>query len=75
MKYKFDEFKTDIDNPTIEVSSVTDHMNSTCSVGVTLTTPDVKMYGVTFDGFTYDTTWEDADINIFVANEMKKHEV
>tara|TARA_R110002126_G_scaffold61528_1_gene159036 strand:+ start:393 stop:623 length:231 start_codon:yes stop_codon:yes gene_type:complete len=40
-----------------------------------ITTPDVKMYGVTFDGFTYDVTWEDADIEIFVANEMKKHEV
>jgi len=50
-------------------------MNSTCSVGVTLTTSDVKMYGVTFDGFTYDITWEDTDIEIFVANEMQKHEV
>ena len=56
MKYRFEQFKTDIDNPTVAVSSVTDNMNSTCSVGVTLTTPDVKMYGVTFDGFTYDVT-------------------
>ena len=75
MKYRFEQFKTDIDNPTVAVSSVTDHMNNTCNVGITLTTPDVKMYGVTFDGFTYGVTWEDADINIFVANEMKKHEV
>jgi len=75
MKYRFEQFKTDIENPTVAVSSVTDNMNSTCSVGVILTTPDVKMYGVTFDGFTYDVTWEDSDIEIFVTNEMKEHEI
>ena len=73
--YKFEQFKTDIDNPTVVVSSVMDHMNNTCSVGVILTTPDVKMYGVEFDGFTYDVTWEDSDIDIFVANKMKEHEI
>ena len=29
MKYRFEQFKTDIDNPTVAVSSVTDNMNST----------------------------------------------
>ncbi len=75
MRYKFEQFNTEIDNPTVAISSVIDNMNKTCSVGVTLTTPNVKMYGLTFDGFTYDVTWEDTDIEIFVANEMKKHEV
>tara|TARA_R110000822_G_scaffold26529_2_gene79799 strand:- start:2744 stop:2971 length:228 start_codon:yes stop_codon:yes gene_type:complete len=75
MKYKFDEFKTEIDNPTVAVSSVTDNMNNTCNVGITLTTPDVKMYGVTFDGFTYGVTWEDADIEAFVTNTLIEYEV
>ena len=75
MKYKFDEFKTEIDNPTIDVSSVTDNMNNTCNVGITLTTPTAKMYGVSLDGFAYGVTWEDADIDAFVTNTLIEYEV
>ena len=75
MKYKFDEFKTEIENPTIEVSSVTDNMNNTCNVGITLTTPNAKMYGVSLDGFAYGVTWEDADIEAFVTNTLIEYEV
>ena len=75
MKYRFEQFKTEIENPTIEVSSVTDNMNNTCNVGITLTTPTVKMYGVSLDGFAYGVTWEDADIEAFVTNTLIEYEV
>jgi hypothetical protein len=73
--YKFEQFKVEIINPTIEVQSVNDNIKEkTCAVGLLLTTDSAK-FGVTLNGFTYDETWEDEDVYLWVEKELKKYEV
>ena len=73
MIYVFDQFKTQITNPTIRIAKVVDNIaEKTCSVEVLLSV-DSASFGVTLDGFTYSDTWEDSDINTWVNNELKKY--
>lgn len=75
MKYSFEQFKVQIENPTVEVVSVNDNItNKTCTAHVKLTT-DTAEFGVDFSGFTYVDTWEDADIVSFVNSELANHAV
>ena len=73
MKYKFEQFKIEIINPTWEVQSVTDNYNNTCSVNIILSTESAK-FGVSLDGFTYIDTWEDSDIFSWVEQKLKEYE-
>ena len=72
--YKFTQFNLEIVNPTWEVKSVTDNYDSTCSVEIVLST-DTAKFGVSLSGFTYNETWEDADIFAFVPQALKEFEV
>jgi len=75
MKYKFEQFKVEITNPTIEVKLVNDNIiDKVCSVEILLTT-DTAKFGVILDGFTYADTWQDADVLNWVNEELKKYEV
>ena len=75
MKYKFEQFKVEITNPTTEVKLVNDNIiEKVCSVEIILTT-DTAKFGVQLDGFTYADTWEDADVLNWVNEELKKYEV
>lgn len=75
MKYKFEQFNVEIENPTVAVMAVADNLKEKeCSVSILLTTETAK-FGVTLDGFTYSDTWEDADVYVWVENELKKYEV
>jgi hypothetical protein len=75
MKYKFEQFNVEIDNPSVEVVKVSDDIKEkTCSVSILLTT-DTAKFGVTLDGFTYSDTWEDAEVYAWVENELKKYAV
>jgi hypothetical protein len=74
-KYKFEQFKVEITNPTTEVKLVNDNIiDKVCSVEILLTT-DTAKFGVLLDGFTYVDTWEDADVLNWVSEELKKYEV
>ena len=74
-KYKFEQFKVEITNPTTEVKLVNDNIiDKVCSVEILLTT-DTAKFGVQLDGFTYADTWEDADVLNWVNEELKKYEV
>jgi hypothetical protein len=74
-KYKFNQFKVEITNPTTEVKLVNDNIiDKVCSVEILLTT-DTAKFGVQLDGFTYADTWEDADVLNWVNEELKKYEV
>jgi hypothetical protein len=74
-KYKFEQFKLEITNPTTEVKLVNDNIvDKNCSVEILLTT-DTAKFGVQLDGFTYVDTWEDADIYAWVQLELQKYEV
>lgn len=75
MTYKFEQFKTEITNPSISVVSVNDNLNAkTCSVDILLIT-DTAKFGVSLDGFTYADTWEDSDIQAWVNTELVQYEV
>jgi hypothetical protein len=74
--YNFPQFKVEIVNPTIEIQQVNDALTSkTCSVDILLKTDSAK-FGVNLQGFTYDESWEDADIENWVLNvELPKYEI
>jgi hypothetical protein len=74
--YNFPQFKVEIVNPTIEIQQVNDALTSkTCSVDILLKTDSAK-FGVNMQGFTYDESWEDADIENWVLNvELPKYEI
>ncbi len=74
MTYKFEQFTGTITDPTIAINHVSDNLVSkTCNVDIVLTT-DSAEFGVTLTGFTYNSTWEDADIQKFVTVKMKEYE-
>ena len=75
MKYKFEQWNVEIDNPTIEVSNVTDSINlKTCNVDVILSTEDAT-FGVNFQGFSYENDWTDSEILAWIEIELQKYEV
>jgi hypothetical protein len=75
MTYKFEQFKTEITDPTVEVKSVTDDINAkTCTAEVILKT-DKATFGVVLSGFTYLKTWADADIIKWVNTELTKYKI
>jgi hypothetical protein len=74
--YKFPQFNLEIIDPIINVEKVNDSITyHACSVDVVLTT-NSAVFGVTFTGFTYDTTWDDQDIIDWVETiELPKYMV
>jgi len=72
--YSFPQFNVEITDPLINVEKVNDSiMYHTCSVDVVLTT-ESAVFGVTFVGFTYVDTWDDADIEAWVNDvELPKY--
>lgn len=72
--YKFEQFNLEIIDPTWEVKSVTDNYDNTCDINIVLTT-DTAKFGVSLFGFTYNETWEDADIFAFIPQALKEFEV
>jgi hypothetical protein len=75
MTYKFEQFNVEITNPTTQIINVNDAITEkTCSVDIQLVTENA-IFGVTLNGFTYELTWEDEDVVLWVENELKKYEV
>lgn len=72
MIYKFEQFKTEITDPQVEVVSVSDNIQQkNCSVDILLTT-DSSKFGISLSGFSYSDTWEDADVIAWVNSELIK---
>jgi len=75
MTYKFEQFKTEITNPTINIVAVNDILTSkTCDVQILLSTESAK-FGVTLNNFTYTTTWSDEDVFEWVNEELNKYNI
>ena len=73
--YKFPQFNVEIINPTIEVVTIHDTIAiKTCSVDVLLST-DSANFGVTLDGFTYVSDWNDQEVEVWTMVELSKYEV
>ena len=75
MTYKFEQFNVEIINPVVEVINVIDNINTkVCNVDILLTT-DTAQFGVTLNGFTYNETWDDADVINWVGIELQNYVV
>ena len=73
MTYIFEQFKTEITNPTINIVAVNDSITSkTCNIEIVLSTESAK-FGVVLNGFSYTSTWEDKDVLAWVNVELEKY--
>jgi hypothetical protein len=77
MKYKFPQFKVEIENPTISVDLDTigdKAISKLLSVSVTLAT-DSATFGVTAEDMPYVETWEDSEVEGMVVEWLTQFEV
>lgn len=75
MILSFEQFKLQIENPTVSIVKVNDNLQAkTCDVDIELHTASASL-GVTLSGFTYEDTWEDRHIESWVAVKLKEYEV
>ena len=75
MKLKFEQFNTEIIDPTVTVKGVNDNIiDKSCTVDVLLTT-DTAKFGVQLDGFTYKETWEDEDVISWVNTRLQDFKI
>lgn len=75
--YKFEQFKVEIDNPTISINLNTigdKALDKQLSVDVVLTT-DSASFGVRAEDMPYADTWEDSDVEGMVLNWLTQFEV
>lgn len=73
--YKFPQFNVEIVNPTIQVVTIHDTIAAkTCNVDVLLST-DTANFGVTLDGFTYVSDWNDSEVEVWTMVELSKYEI
>jgi hypothetical protein len=73
--YKFPQFNVEIINPTIQVITIHDTIAAkTCSVDVLLSTDNAN-FGVTLDGFTYVSDWNDQEVEVWAMVELSKYEI
>jgi len=73
--YKFPQFNVEIVNPTVTVTTVHDFIQERfCNVDILLSTQSAN-FGVSFNGFTYVTDWNDTDITLWVNEQLIQYEV
>lgn len=73
--YKFEQFNIEIVNPTVTIVTVNDSIQlNICSVEVLLSTQSAN-FGISFNGFTYVTDWNDTDITLWVNEQLIQYEV
>jgi hypothetical protein len=76
MKYKFPQFKVEIENPTItiDLDTIGDKaISKTLSVDILLTTKDAS-FGVRAEDMPYTDTWEDSDVEFMVMEWLTQFE-
>jgi len=77
MKYKFEQFKVEIDNPTItiDLDTIGDKaIAKQLSVDILLTT-DTAKFGVRAEDMPYSPTWNDEDVEPMVNEWLIQFEV
>jgi hypothetical protein len=76
MKYKFPQFKVEIENPTItiDLDTIGDKaISKTLSVDILLSTESAS-FGVRAEDMPYTDTWEDADVEPMVVEWLTQFE-
>ena len=72
--YIFPQFNLEIVDPEVVLSKITDNMDSTCTIDISLLT-DAATFGVTLDGFKYaDNYWDDEMVYEWVIEDLKNYE-
>lgn len=67
MKYKFEQFNVEIENPTITVDPTrikVDAVNNTVSLSLTLETANAKLYGVELEGIPVSNLNYEGETNL-----------
>ena len=67
MKYKFEQFNVEIENPTITVDPTrikVDAVNNTISLSLTLETANAKLYGVELEGIPVSNLNYEGETNL-----------
>jgi hypothetical protein len=73
--YQFPQFNVEIVDPTVEVITIHDTIaQKTCAVDVLLSTPSAN-FGVTLNGFTYVSDWNDEEVEVWTMVELSKYAV
>jgi hypothetical protein len=78
MTYRFEEFKTEITNPTIiiNMANIVDNtILNKLMVSVILQTENAEMYGILLDNISYSVTWENSQIEAMVLARLKDFEI
>jgi len=78
MTYRFEQFKTEITNPTIiiNMANIVDNtILNKLMVSVILQADNAKMYGILLDNISYSVTWEDSQIEAMVLARLKDFEI
>jgi hypothetical protein len=71
--YKFPQFTTEIVDPTITVTTVTDSIQiKKCNVDVLMVTSTAN-FGITLTGFTYTDDWNDSEVEVWTMVELSKY--
>lgn len=74
MTYKFEQFKTEIVDPTIEIIKINDSISDrVCDVEILLIDASKSKFGINLSGFQYQVSWEDQDVYDWVIDELNKY--
>lgn len=77
-KYKFPQFNSEIENPTISIdmTSIKDNaIDKLLSISITLQTLSTKIYGVALSDMPYEVNWIDEDVEPMVMQKLTEFEV
>jgi hypothetical protein len=77
MKYKFEQFNIEIENPTVKIDLKTIRDNAIdklLSVDVILTVNGLR-FGVTAENMAYVDSWEDSEIEAMVVEWLTQYEI
>jgi len=72
MKIKLENFSATIDIESVEIQNVNDNIKAkTASVDLIIN----AKFGVTLNGFTYFSTWEDSEVLEWANTELIKYQI
>jgi hypothetical protein len=72
MKIKLENFSATIEIESVEITNVNDNIKAkTASVDLIIN----AKFGVTLNGFTYSTTWEDSEVLEWANMELIKYQI
>lgn len=75
MRYKFEQFDAEIENPSLEVDMtriVDNTIKQELTIPIVLIVKDAR-FGIELNEITYVNTWNDSDIETLVLNRLNDY--